>query len=223
MEEQEIINIVENENDEKILSHINTLLDKSKNLAKESDYLGIVLILIFLLYYIVQYSKLGSIQIGPILIEDLNTINIFSPLAFSFVIFRYVLISSHKADIHKTIELYSQYFYKINKKKLKNNHVQLDDFTRSILPFSIYSELNNIAFKGKSKLGCFGAIIIFPLSLILIFLPFYIEFLMIKNSLLLWNEINYIGKTSIIFSIWLVIISIYFPIHKMIITIKSVN
>lgn len=223
MEEKDIIEIIYSGNNEKIINHLNILIEKSKSLAKESDYLGILLILIFLLYYIVQYSKLENLQIGPISIEDLNTINIFLPLVFSFVIFRYVLISSHKADINKTVELYSKHFYKINKKELKNGNIMFDDFTRSILPFSIYSELNNLVIKGKSKLGCLGAIIIFPLTLILIFLPFYIEFLMIKNSLLLWNEINYIGKTSIIFSIWLVIISIYFPIHKMIITIKSIN
>ncbi|KFC20563.1 hypothetical protein [Chryseobacterium sp. FH1] len=97
----------------------------------------------------------------------------------------------------------------------------MDDFVRSIFPFSIYSEINNLAFKGKSVLGCLGAILIFPLTIILTLAPFILEFILLKDLIKNWQESNFLAKASITLTIWLILISFYFPLHKFIIVFKE--
>ncbi|KFC20564.1 hypothetical protein [Chryseobacterium sp. FH1] len=90
MKEQDIIKIISSCNDDKIINHINILVEKSREIAKESNYLGIIMVISFLFYYILNFSKLENFEIGPLTINDLETIKLFFPLAFAFVIFRYV-------------------------------------------------------------------------------------------------------------------------------------
>ena len=77
-----------------------------------------------------------------------------------------------------------------------------------------------MTYKGKSKFGCLGAILIFPITAIT-FVPFILEYYWIKEFVMKFDTLNFTQKSSVILSIWILLISVYYFIHNMIINMKE--
>lgn len=221
MKNEEINEIIKKNSDDKLNIYLSALLSKCKDIEKENNFIALVMLILILLFYMADISKTESIQIGPISIKDINSIKVFIPLVFAFLIFRYIVISAHKAELHKIIKVFTRDFFKF-KDLIEEDALRMDDFTRTILPFSIYGDLSNLSHKGKSKFGCFGALLIFPLSSIVI-IPFVLEFIWIKQFIIDFSKLNFTQKSSIILSIWILVISLYYFVHNMIIAVKENN
>lgn len=221
MRTDEIKDIISQNSDEKLNQYLSILLDKCKDIARESNLIALFMLILIFLYYLADFSELESLQIGPIVIKNINSIKVFIPLVFAFLIFRYIIISSHKAELHKIIKRFTVDYFNYDDMS-SEKIIQMDDFTRSILPFSIYSEINKLSYKGKSKFGCLGAILILPITLIA-FIPFILEYYWIKEFIIQFNCLNFTQKSSVVMSIWILVISIYYTIHTMIIGIKEGN
>ena len=221
MKKEEINEIIKNNSDDKLNIYLSALLSKCKDIEKENNFIALVMLILILLFYMADISKTESIQIGPISIKDINSIKVFIPLVFAFLIFRYIVISAHKAELHKIIKVFTRDFFKF-KDLIEEDALRMDDFTRTILPFSIYGDLSNLSHKGKSKFGCFGALLIFPLSSIVI-IPFVLEFVWIKQFIIDFSKLNFTQKSSVILSIWILVISLYYFVHNMIIAVKENN
>ena len=106
----------------------------------------------------------------------------------------------------KVLKLLAAHVYKqkIDNDYFKNPHL-LNFFSRMIIPFAFWTELNN---SFEKKVGCLGALLLLP-ALIVMFLPIYFEFVSIKFILLnYWTD--WITKFSVIVSLWLIIITFYF-------------
>lgn len=219
MKDQEIHDLIKNNDSEKISFYLTTLLGKCKDIERENNFIALFMIILILVFYSTNFTQLDGLQIGPFSIKDINSVKIFIPLVFSFLIFRFLVISSHKAEIEKIIKIISRDYFK-HKSENIDTTLHLDDFTRTILPISNYAEINNLTLKGKSKFGCFGAIIIFPLTFIAL-IPYTLEFIWLKDFLFQFDNFNFFEKSSIILSIWLTILSIYYFIHKLIINMKE--
>lgn len=219
MRPHEIKNILKQNTDEKLNQYFVILLDKCKDIAKESNIIALFMLVLILLYYMTDFSQLESLQIGPVGIKDVNSIKVFIPLVFAFLIFRYIVLSAHKAELHKIIEQYTSDYFDFED-PYSQDVLHMDDFTRSVLPFSIFSEINKLSHKGKSKFGCFGAILIFPITAIAV-IPFVLEYYWIKEFINQFSNLNFTQKSSIVLSIWIMTISIYYFIHTMIIGAKE--
>ena len=219
MKKHEITKILIGNSDEKLSQYLSILLEKCKDIAKESNVIAVFMLLLILLYYLADFSQLESLQIGPVGIKDVDSVKVFVPLVFAFLILRYIILSAHKAELHRIVGEFSEEHFGFEDEAL-NDGIHLDDFTRSILPFSIYSEVNNLTYKGKSKLGCFGAILILPITAIA-FVTFILEFYWIRDFLSKFESLNFTQKTSVVMSIWIILISIYYFIHNMIIKVKE--
>lgn len=219
MNKSEIKKIFLSNTDEKLSIYLEILLSKCKDIAKESNVIAVFMLILILLFYLTGFSQLESLQVGPVEIDDVNSIKIFIPLVFAFLVFRYIIISAHKAELHKIITEFSSEYFDYED-SIPVDELHMDDFTRSILPFSIYSEISKLAHKGKSKFGCFGAFLIFPISAIS-FIPFVLEYFWIKEFILQFETLNFYQKSSIVLSIWIIIISIYYFIHTMIISVNE--
>lgn len=219
MKNLEIKKILLENTDDKLSEYLSILLDKCKEIAKESNVIALFMLILILLYYMADFSQLESLQIGPVGIKDINSIKIFIPLVFSFLIFRYIVLSAHKAELHKIIKEFSTEYFNFED-PLSEDVLHMDDFTRSLLPFSIYSEIGKLSHKGKSKFGCFGAILTIPISAIAI-VPFVLEYYWIKEFIMQFDSLNFTQKSSVVLSIWVSIISIYYFIHTMIIGVRE--
>ena len=209
--------IIKNNSEEKNFNYYNSLINKSNEISKECNFLGILMLLIFLINYVIDYSKLESIEIGILQIKDAISLKIFFPLVFTFLILRYILISAHRTELNQILNIFSQDFFNVNDKENVDEtpFFAVDDFSATFLPFSIYQEFNNISRKEKSKLGCIGAIIIVPFSLILTVLPLILDIYYIYNLITNWSEYNLIQKSSIVFTIWIMVVIFYYIIHKL--------
>jgi hypothetical protein len=221
MKNLEIKEMFRNNTDDKLNIYLSTLLAKCKDIEKENNLIALIMLILILLFYMADISQTESIQIGPLSIKDINSIKVFIPLVFAFLIFRYILISAHKAELHKIIKVFTKDFFNFND-SAQDDPLHMDDFTRTILPFSIYGELGNLSYKGKSKFGCFGAILIIPISGLAL-VPFILEFIWIKKFIIDFSTLNYTQKTSVILSIWILAISLYYFVHNMIIAVKENN
>lgn len=209
--------IIKNNSEERNLNYYNSLISKSNEISKECNFLGILMLLIFLINYIIDYSKLESIEIGILQIKDANSLKIFFPLVFTFLILRYILISTHRTELNQILNIFSREFFNVNYEENVDETpiFAVDDFSATFLPFSIYQEFNNISRKGKSKLGCIGAVIIVPFSLILTVLPLILDIYWIYRLITNWSEYNLIQQSSIVFTIWILVVIFYYIIHKL--------
>jgi len=219
MKESEIEQLIDLNPDDKLSFYLTNLLSKSKEIEKENNMLGIMMLVLILLYYLIENTKAGSLNIGPISIKDVASIISFIPLVFAFLILRYTLINSHKAELIRIVKKFSSKYF-----SYENSNIDIaftDDFTRTLLPISIYEEFNKLNYKGTSKIGCIGAILTFPLSIGLTVAPYYLEYIWIKELIERYSVLNYIEKISILGTIWILLLSIYYLIHTMVITVKE--
>jgi hypothetical protein len=219
MTENEIKTILLNNSEEKLNVYLNIILDKCKDIDKESNFIAVIMVILVFLYYMTGFKQPESLQIGPLTISDLNAVKIFIPLVFAFLIFRYVVLSAHKAELHKIIKEYTIEYFNFEDPNQKDA-LYIDDFTRSILPFSLYGEIGKLSFKGKSKFGCFGAILLFPISAVAI-LPYVLEYIWIKPYVEKYNTLDFTEKSTIILAIWMLALSFYYFLQTIIISIKE--
>ncbi|MDI6031477.1 hypothetical protein QLS91_00180 [Flavobacterium sp. LB2P84] len=219
MKNEEIRDIIAKNDDDKMSFYLSTLLSKCKDIEKENNFIALLMIILILLFYSTNFAQLESLQIGPLSVKDVNSVKVFIPLVFSFLIFRYILINNHKGEIERIIKNFTKEFFNYEDMKIDIN-TQIDDFTRTILPISNYAEISHLTTKGISKFGCFGSILILPLTLIVL-IPFFLEYIWIKDYLNDFPKFNFFQKASIILSIWINIVSIYYIIHRAIISYKE--
>ena len=181
--------------------------------------LGIIMLILILLFYLIDNTKAESLSIGPISIKDLNSIKIFIPLVFAFLILRYQVINSHKAELIRIVKKFSLLYFDFDNSNTKPEFT--DDFTRTLLPISIYEEFNKLNYKGTSKIGCIGAIFTFPLTIGLTLLPFIFEYVWIKDLILDFKNLVLFEKVTIVLTIWTIILTLYYFIHTIVISIKE--
>ncbi|CAI8252130.1 MAG: Uncharacterised protein [Formosa sp. Hel1_33_131] len=211
MKEQEIDKLIQSNEGDKLSFYLSNLLSKSKEIEKENNKLGIMMLILILLFYLIDYTSANSLNIGPITIKDLAEIRIFIPLVFAFLILRYKVINSHKAELIKIIKKISNQHFSYDNKNV--DIAFIDDFTRTLLPISIYEEFNKFNYKKTS--GCIGTIIILPLSIALMLIPYIFEYFWLKELIIDFLGMNFYGKTSTIITIWVLILSIYYFIQTM--------
>lgn len=219
MKSKEIYGILQSNDKDKLNFYLSTILSKSKDIEKENNKLGIMMIILILLFYLIDYTKADNLYIGPISIKDLNSIKIFIPLVFAFLLLRYKVINSHKAELIRIVKIFSQKHFNFDNSNVKLEFT--DDFTRTILPISLYEEFNKLNYKGTSKFGCLGALFVFPLSIGVTLFPLIIEFIWLKTFIADFKSLNLYEKASVVLTIWIIILAIYYLIHTMIISAKE--
>ena len=219
MKDAEIEKFISSNNDENISFYLSTIIDKLKDISKENNKLGIFMVVIILLYYLIENSIAKSVNIGPISIEDLTKIQIFIPAFFAFLILRFKVINSHKAELLKLSKKITEQKFRIENSNIEPEFT--DDFTRTLLPLSLYEEINKLNYKGTSFVGCIGAMITFPLTIILVLIPYFFEFLWLRELYWKFSEFNIYEKATYIVTIWILVFSLYYLIHTMVNSVKE--
>lgn len=219
MKDVEIEKFISSNNEENISFYLSTIIDKLKDISKENNKLGIFMVVIILLYYLINNSIAKSINIGPISIENLSKIQIFIPAFFAFLILRFKIINSHKAELLKISKKITEQKFGIENSNIEPEFT--DDFTRTLLPLLLYEEIGKLNYKGSSFFGCIGAIITFPLTISLVLIPYFFEFLWLRELYWKFSDFNIYEKSTYIVTIWVLIFSLYYLVHTMINSIKE--
>jgi hypothetical protein len=202
----EIVNFIDTNSKEDIHDYYEKLLEKQKDLDSRITRISLYFILAIFLFYVLPFTVNTSVQLGPISISNPILIYKLIPIFFSYIFLEYAIVTNCKGQTMKLLKILSSHIYK---QKIENdyfkNRYRVNFFTRLVLPFSFWSELNNAL---EKKVGCIGALLLIP-AFSIIFIPFYFEFTCIKFILLnYWS--SWLTKISIILSVWLLLVTSYF-------------
>ena len=208
--QKDILDFISKNSEEKIQDYFNKLYEKQKELNQRINKLSIYFILTALVFFLLSFTNDANIHIGPITISNNSIIYKLIPLFFSYISLEFAIASNHKGDLMKLLKTFSLHIYKqnIHDGYFKDAH-HLNFFTRLVLPFSFWSDLSNVLSNKKGMgSGCILVLLFLPAGVIYI-LPFYFEFICIKFLIInYWSD--WISKISVIISVWLILITIYF-------------
>jgi hypothetical protein len=216
MTEKEIQQLIENNQPDRLNLFLSGILDKSKNLDKQLSLTSIGMLILILIYYLGKLNIGSEIQLGPLKINDTTTLLLILPLIFSFLILRFVILSSHKAEIKKLIKVFAKQYFAFD-----NSNVDViftDDFTRLILPVSIYDEIGK--FNLKTKTGCLTVFLTLPMSL-LAFAPYFFVSLWTYPQLPKLATLDLYDKILVISTLWILLLSLFYFIKTMILGAKE--
>jgi regulatory protein YycI of two-component signal transduction system YycFG len=211
MKDAEIKEFISSNDDENISFYLSNIIDKLKDISKENNKLGVFMTVVILLYYLIDNSIAKSINIGPISIDNLTKIQIFIPAFFAFLILRFKVINSHKAELLKFSKKITEHKFGIENSNIEPEFT--DDFTRILLPLSLYEEIQKLNYKGASFIGRIGAIITLPLAIILVLIPYFFEFLWLRELYSKFSGFNVYEKATYIVTIWILIFCLYYLVH----------
>lgn len=179
MTQKEILQFITDNQGDRILDYFGKCYDKIKELNKRSDQLTIYAIIVVVVYYVSKHSKIDTFQLGSFSMSDLSFFQKVSAPIFAYIFLEWTVLAYHRSDLLKKIKFMSLALYnlKIEVKDLDNNH--FNDYIRYILPFNLLMDLP-LAFKSNEKSNAWGLLFL-PILIILI-LPFWALYVMIKNS-----------------------------------------
>ena len=215
MKKTDIDKFIESNSTESINLYFSELLTKSKAIDKENNKIVFFLLLLIFIYYLTDFAVIESINLGFLLIKNVESVKVFIPLIFSFIIFRFAIINTHKAEIKKIVRKIAYKHFNFDNQSL--DIVYTDDFSRTVLPISVYDELNKFNF--KTNVGCLNSIIMIPLvafpALVISASPFVIEWFWLKPMIIDFNNIELIQKGVVVLTIWIIILSFVYYIKTL--------
>lgn len=216
MTETEINQLIERNESEKLNLFLNRVLEKARTIDKQVNLTTIGIILIVLVYYLGELNLNSELQLGPLKINDTKILVNVLPLIFSFLILRFVILSSHKAEIKKVVRVFAKKYFDYDNTKI--DVLYMDDFSRLLLPVSIYDEIGKLSL--KTKAGCISVILTLPM-LVLAIVPYLILGLWSYPQILSFTDLEFYNKVLVIGTIWLFLLSVFYFIKTMIIAVKE--
>lgn len=216
MTEKEISQLIENNQPDRLNLFLSRILDKSKNLDRQLNLTSIGMLVLILIYYLGKLNVGSEIQLGPLKINDSTTLLYILPLIFSFLIFRFVVLSSHKAEMKKLIKVFTKDYFAFDNSKV--DILFTDDFTRLILPVSIYDEIGK--FNLKTKTGCLSVLLTLPMILLSV-APYFFVVIWTYPQLIKFSTLSLYDKTLIVITIWVLLLSVFYFIKTMIVGVKE--
>jgi|GEM_PF-6887432 hypothetical protein len=216
MTDKEIIKLIKDNQPDRLNLFLSGILDKSKNLDRQLSLTSVGMLVLILIYYLGKLNIGSEIQIGPLKLNDTTTLLYILPLIFSFLILRYVILSSHKAEIKKLIRVFANEYFAFDNSKV--DVLFTDDFTRLILPVSIYDELGK--FNLRTKTGCISVLLTLPMTL-LAFAPYFIVAIWTYPHFFEFSTLGLYDKILLISTIWIIILSIFYIAKTMILSVKE--
>ena len=205
------------ENESEILNlFLNQELEKARIIDKQINLSSIGMILIFLVYYLSELKLSSELQLGPLKLSDTKILYNVFPLIFSFLIFRYVILCSHMAEIKKIIRVFAKEYFNYDNSKI--DVMFTDDFSRMILPLSIYDEIGKLNL--KTKVGCISMMLTLPM-LVLALIPYLVLVLWIYPQIQNFKDIEFYNKVFVVLTVWLFLLSVFYFIKTMIIGVRE--
>ena len=216
MTKDEIKYLIKSNETDRLNLLLSSILNKSKAIHKQLNVLSIAMLILILIFYLGKLKVNGDMQLGPLKIDDISVLSFLIPLIFSFIILRFVILSSHSAEIKKLLKVFaSEYFMYSNN---IDDKLFTDDLTRLMLPVSIYDEIGK--FNYKTRTGCFSVLLTFPMIFVAI-APYVFIGLWIIPQLLTFKTLDIFNQVSIILTIWIVLISVFYFIKTIIVELKE--
>ncbi|MGD1893180.1 MAG: hypothetical protein ACFB15_21655 [Cyclobacteriaceae bacterium] len=216
MTESEIKQLIKNNHTDKLNVFLSEIFNKSKNLDKRINLTSIGMLVLILIYYLGELDIKGEIQLGPLKISDTKPLLYVLPLIFSFLILRFVILSSHKAEIKNLVRIFASDYFAFSDSK--DDILFTDDFTRLVLPFSIYDEIGKFNF--KTKVGCLSVLLTLPMIL-MAFAPYFFASVWIYPRILEFSSLELYNKVLVGSTVWILVLSVFYIFKTILLGFKE--
>lgn len=198
MKQFEIKSFLNLNSEEKLLDAYKSVYEKNKEINKRRNQLILLMLVTAAFYFISKKSAISNIQLGPVSLNDYAFIEILVPGFFSYLFYEFILITSHQFETSKALKSMNLALYKypvLLQLKKKESHLLY-----ILLPYSASNEIRRRLIDKKSY-SLFEKAFILPVFLIIL-LPIWFVSISIWNVYVHYWD-NWIGKVSVVFSIWM--------------------
>lgn len=187
------------ENDKQTLTdYRDKLYSNLQEISRKEEKHTLVLMILVVLFFFVDYKSLSEISLGIITIANAaNLVVQLIPVIFCALLFNLYTIGRHRGELHDTLlELTSELSKTLVNTELKNELIN-NTLYKLYLPYSIANFASVARAKRHILISLFGFILMLPF-VIIGFLPFIVMFLMLSN---LWR--TQMDTTLGIIAFWL--------------------
>lgn len=208
-----------NSNPEHLPDWYDKLNYKLEELNKLSNRISIYMIVCIIGYYLVSNSIASSVQISVFTFTDLTIVPKLMPLLFSYLILKLLVLSNSRAEVLKVLKYLSLATYKqgLTAKDFKINY--FNDFTRILLPYSFWLELQKLFNTETKVVDVVGYLLAIPVLIIYI-IPLYFQWMITKSAIYnFWNDD--LTRYAIVGSVWINTYSLFCMIKGTILTLKE--
>lgn len=217
MKDKEIIYFIDNSDEELIKDYLKELMNKLHLINSKNDKLSLLLIFIAIIYFLIKNSLVANVNIGPIELSKFDIGTIVLPPIFAMMLLYFAVLNTHRAEIIRTCKIIS-YALLLQEDKKIDNEFYAHPIVRQFLPFSFWEEIMKMNYH-QNKMGCIPALLSLPLLGIIV-LPFWFEYYSLKILIVdYWNK-SFFVKMNVIFSIWIVLYTIYYYVKLVIIQVQ---
>lgn len=221
MKDSVLTYILKHNSEEKIKDILNRLYLKLETLNKRNDKISLLMGLIVLTYFIVDRKILTKINIGPLNFDDTDFVKLFIPMAFAFILLIYSTINIHRSKLIENIKFLQKEHYNLFMKKEDKISVIEMYFSPILLPFSIYDEIS-FAYTIKGKVNFLIGFLVLPVFLLII-LPFYFEYIILKDIITNYWHNGLLEKSAVIITLWLLLIVLVIYLMMIVRHIKKIE
>ncbi len=201
MKQFEIKSFLNMNPEDKVLEAYKTVYEKNRDINKRRNQLILLMLVTVAFFFINKKSSISNIQLGPVSLSDYSFIEILIPGIFSYLLYEFILVSSHQLETSRALKYMNRSLYKYSvllQLKKKESHMLY-----ILLPYSASIEIAR-RFVDKEKLTLVEKFLIAPV--------FFVGLLPVCfGAISIWHvAANYwhtvAGKISVIFSVWMFLI-----------------
>jgi len=170
--------------------YLDILSQRMEDNRKAIGRLFLVLILSAAAFPLIAQTKIAEISIGPFKIIDGDIALAIIPTIFTYTYYKYLLIWFDFVDQKRTFRLVTSAYFGLKSDSFLNERLN---------PFSVIDSITRHNKQEKMDIiGCLSNLLWIPTAFVLIFLPFGIEYYLIKETYEIINPISFID--------WLIVI-----------------
>ncbi len=153
---------------------LDILIQRLEDNRKALGSVFLVLLFTAIAFPLIAETKISEISIGPFKIIDSDIALVIIPTIFTFAYYKYLLIWFDFVEQKRTYRLLTKDYFKFKSNSYLNDRLN---------PFSITDSISRHHAQEKfGVFGCLSYLLWIPTALVLVFLPFGVEFYMIKET-----------------------------------------
>jgi len=210
MKNQEIFDFITTNTVEDLKDYNKRLTDKLDDISNRMNKVSVWMILCVIVYFLFSASMISSVDVGFMTLAKLDVIPMIMPWLFAMIMLYFLILNNHFYELLQASKIISFSIYNNPDLNVLDYTVGYNnDYVRLSHPFSPWTEIQK--WQHRARYSKFEALLIAPLSLILLFPPIF-EFIMVEHLFTKYWSYGF-AKWSAAFSIWISVYCVFWVIR----------
>ncbi len=213
MKNQEIFDFITTNKVADLKDYNNRLIAKFDGISDTINKISIWMVLCVVAYFLFTESMISSVDVGFMTLNKLDIVPQIIPTLFAGLTLYYLILNNHRSELSLASKIISFSLYNSGPLDIYDFTLTYNnDYVRLYQPFSAWAEIEK--WRGKNNYSKFEAILIIPLSLIILLLPLF-EFIAIERLFTRYWSSGF-ARWSAGISIWISVYCISWVVRGMI-------